>query len=82
MDTVVFTLSDQPSNHNSMSCCVTHWKDKENKRPIYKDERSNLQVPGHHLIEVNVEEFIINSSVDGSYVAVVSRPLIKVPIIR
>ena len=46
-----------------------------------KGERSNLQVPGHHLMEVNVGEFIINSSVDGSYVAVVSRPLIKVPVI-
>ena len=36
--------------------------------------------PGHHFNDVFVGEFNTNSCVERSYVEVVSRPLIKVPI--
>lgn len=39
----------------------------------------NIRPPGHHLYEVNVGLFKVNSSVDESYVHVVSKPRIKVP---
>lgn len=42
-------------------------------------EMLNLHPPGHHLYAVNVGLFKTNSSDLGSYVAVVSKPLIKVP---
>jgi len=38
-----------------------------------------LQPPGHHFNDVKVGECKINSSVWGSYVAEVSKPLINVP---
>ena len=41
--------------------------------------RKNIEKPGHHLVDVNVGELITNSWVVGSYVAVVSNPLMYVP---
>lgn len=41
--------------------------------------KEDLQFPGHHLHAVSDGEWIINSCVLLSYVAVVSKPRIKVP---
>ena len=39
----------------------------------------HLHPPGHHFVEVKVGLLMMNSSVEASYIAVVSRPLRKVP---
>lgn len=41
--------------------------------------KNNSRPPGHHLYDVNVGLFKINSSVVESYVQVVSKPRINVP---
>ena len=48
------------------------------KLPV-KQNNINLQFPGHHLQADSDGEFITNSWVFLSYVAVVSRPRMKVP---
>ena len=45
-----------------------------------KKKQWDLRDPGHHLRDVMVGELRTNSCVEGSYVDVVSRPLIKVPV--
>ena len=79
MNSMVSALSDEPSNHNSMSSSVAHYRETQTPTASNPHSKYYSQLPGHHFIEVKVGLFTMNSWVLGSYVAVVSNPRIKVP---